>query len=36
MRIGLGQFNASVRNIEGNINAMRRFYDQALELGVGL
>jgi NAD+ synthase (glutamine-hydrolysing) len=34
LRVGLGQFNASVGDISGNVEIMRRFYQQAQQLGV--
>lgn len=34
MRVALGQFNASVGDIAGNLKTMRRFYDEASEFEV--
>jgi NAD+ synthase (glutamine-hydrolysing) len=34
LRVGLGQFNASVGDIPGNVEIMHRFYQRAQELGV--
>jgi NAD+ synthase (glutamine-hydrolysing) len=34
MKIGLGQFNASVGDIAGNVKKMQDFYEQAVRLGV--
>jgi NAD+ synthase (glutamine-hydrolysing) len=34
LRVGLGQLNASVGDISGNVEIMHRFYKQAQELGV--
>lgn len=31
LRVALGQFNASVGDIEGNVKAMQRLYDKAME-----
>jgi NAD+ synthase (glutamine-hydrolysing) len=36
MRIGLGQFNAVVGDLEGNAERIRRFYKQALEKKIDL
>lgn len=34
LRAALGQFNASVGDIAGNLKTMRRFYDEASEFEV--
>ena len=36
LRIALGQFNATVGDIEGNIKKMKHFYEQAMEAGADL
>jgi NAD+ synthase (glutamine-hydrolysing) len=36
LRIALGQFNASVGDIEGNLSSIHSFYDEAVKLGVDL
>lgn len=36
MRVALGQFNACVCDIEGNVAKMRDFHSRAMELGEDL
>ncbi|MCX5635340.1 MAG: NAD+ synthase [Planctomycetota bacterium] len=36
LRVGLGQFNASVGDIAGNVKIMRRFYEQAVKSNVDI
>ena len=36
LRIALGQFNASVGDIAGNVKIMRRFYEQAVKSNVDI
>ena len=36
MRIALGQFNATVGDLAGNVEAMKRMWSQAVEAGADL
>jgi NAD+ synthase (glutamine-hydrolysing) len=36
LRVGLGQFNASVGDIAGNVKIMRKFYEQAVKSNVDI